>query len=148
MSTRRTPPDRKGLSRNEIDQLDAAALLLLVAIERGCQAVDEDEDWSAKMTDVMVYIRDRAGTLYGHLDTARLVAAEAVKLVQRYQRQRDLALMALRDHDTLLSKLPADRADLLTWLASALADEAADVPDYILERLLTLIQQAKDQREP
>ena len=148
MPKRRTSHSRRTVSRADTDRLDAAAFLLLIAIDRGCQAVDEDEDWSAKMTDVMVNIRDYAEALYGQLDTARTVVAEALKLAKRYQRQRDLALMALRDHDSLVNSLPTNQADLLTWLASALADSVDDEPDYLLERLLTTIQRAKDQIDP
>ena len=131
----------------ETNRLDEAALLLLVAIERGCQAVDEDEDWSAKMTDVMVNIRDRAESVYFQLDTARTVGTEALKLAQRFQRQRDLALMALRDHDSLLNSLPAAQADLLIWLASALADSVGEKPDDVLERLLAALQHRNNQLE-
>jgi hypothetical protein len=128
--------------------LDETALLLLLAVDRGCRAVDDDDDWSAKMTDVMINILDHAETLYGQLDTARTVIEEVVKLARRYQRQRDLALMALRDHDSLVHSLPKTQADLLMWLASALADHIDDDPDYLLERLLTAMRWAKDQMEP
>ena len=144
MSKRRTP--RKLFT--DADRMDALALLLLVAIDQGCQIVDEDEDWSPKMTDAMVDIRGRAENLYQHLDTARLIITEALKLARRYQRQRVLALMALRDHDSLLNNLPTNQADLLTWLASALADSVDEDPDYLLERVLRAIRQAKDEHDP
>lgn len=40
------------------------------------------------------------------------------------------------------------QADLLTWLASALADSIDGEPEYLLERLLMAIDRANGQIDP
>ena len=56
--------------------------------------------------------------------------------------------MALRDHVSLLNRLPTARGALLTWLVSALADSGDEEADYLLERLLERIQRVKDRLDP
>jgi len=138
-------PIDKAIAPTDTDSIEENVLLLLIAIDRGCQIVDQSEDWSAKLTDILVNIRDRAEALYIQLSDAQATINTVSNLAQRFQRERDQLLRIIRENDSLLNRIPDDQADLITWLAMTLAVPTDKDSDYVLKQALAAIRRARKQ---